>query len=362
MKKLLWWIAVSLLVFLPACGAPATPAPASPGESGEPSNLLVAVQGDVLLKREGWSEYARAVFGSPVRNGDLFKLDDGSQAKVACSDLTLVSMTPGVSGAPCKVERPVLMYKGSQVSATRAVPSSDYPTTVTPRKTKLLNSRPVLRWTEVPGTAAYKVAVRGPNLEWTAETPKTELVYPDDAPALSPGVTYKLSVDAGDRNSDQEGTPGLGFMVLGADEAQGVRDAESRIRALGLEDAPTRLLIASLYANQDLAAEAVQQLEELPEGEKGPAVQRLLGDLYLKTGLNFLAEEHYLKALEASKQADDLEGQAASHWVLGQLYELTGSSVDAVKHMQEAVVIYEKLGDSATVKQIKERLAQLQQS
>jgi Tfp pilus assembly protein PilF len=356
--------ACALSIVASACGgsdAPAAPAGDARATAGDATlNLLVAVQGDVKVKREGWSEYARALFGIPVRSGDLLKLDSGSQARVACSDLTVVEVPGGVSGAPCKVSQPVLVYKGAQVNATRAMPSSDYPVIITPRKTRLLNPRPLLRWTPVAGAEAYKVVVRGPDVEWSAETGQTEMAYPESAPQLAPGSAYKLSVTTGDRASDEEGTPGLGFTILSADEAQAVRDAEARVKALGLDDAPTRLLIASLYANRELTAEAIEQLEALSNGSQEPAVMRLLGDLYLRIGLNYLAEEHYLKALEASRQADDVEGEAAAHHVLGQLYEAMGNREAAVEHLQEAIALYEKLGDAATVKNIRERLAQIQ--
>lgn len=190
---------------------------------------------------------------------------------------------------------------------------------------------------------------------------KTDVVYPDNAPALSPGLTYKLSVTAGSRSSDEESVPGLGFSVLKIDEVQVVRDREAKIRALGLAEPPTRFLIAQLYASQDLSAEAIEQLEALSKPFKGPAVLRSLGDLYLKIGLNRLAEERYLSALELSQKANDLAGEAVVQNALGLIYrDVFGNKGEAMHRFQQATGLYQTLGDSKTVRQIQERLAVIQ--
>ena len=140
---------------------------------------------------------------------------------------------------------------------------------LSPRKTRILSSHPLLRWSAVPGAGVYKVSVRGPNLTWSADvTGTSEIAYPDGAPALQPGVTYKLSVAAGNRSSDEESAAGLGFTLLKPDEAQAVKDGEARIRALGLSDAATRLLLANLYAGQGLTAEATNQLENVAQSRR----------------------------------------------------------------------------------------------
>ena len=151
------------------------------------------------------------------------------------------------------------------------------------------------------------------------------LSYPDSAPALQPGVNYRLIVTAGDRSSSEEPGAGLGFSVLGAEEAKTVTEAEAKIRALGLAETPAALLIANVYATNGLYAEAIEALERLP-GSQEPAVLRLLGDLYVSTGLNRLAEERYLTALARSEALSDVEGQAQAHHALGRVYEAAGQS------------------------------------
>lgn len=323
-------------------------------------HTLVAVQGHLSVKREGWDQYAPALFGMVFRQGDLLRLEGNSQATLVCADLTLATVPSGIGGVPCKVTRPVLRYAGSLVNPTRADVSEDIPMVISPRKTKLLNPHPILRWTPVAGASVYTVRVQGPDLDWSTEViGATEIMYPDDAPPLLAGSTYKVTVVAGERSSAEVSEPGLGFTLLTNEEAKSVRDEEARIRALGLADTPTRFLLATLYRAWELNAEAIEQLELLAENTREPAVWRSLGDLYLKTGVNSLAEERYIQALLLSQEANDTEGQAWVQKALGLLSEARGNLQEAQEHLEKAQRLYEALGDSASVREIQERVTQL---
>lgn len=353
-------LALSAALAGAACGGAATVAPAS-GSGDTAAHLVVALQGNLSVKRLGWSDYAPAVFGMALRNGDLLRVEGGGKATVACADLTLANPGSGVSSVPCKVAKPLLTYGDSLIVPTRAEPPVGAPVILSPRKTKVLAARPLLRWAPVAGAQTYDVSVRGGSLSWsTRVSGATELVYPADAPALQPGVSYKLSVSAAGRSSDEETEPGLGFSVLKADEAQTVQAAEARVRSLGLADAATRLLIANLYAGQGLNAEAIDILRDVARSANEPAVTRTLGDLFLKTSQTRLAEEAFLAAADLSTRAGDIEGMAASHSALGLVYETFGNKAQAIEQCNQAIASYQRLGDSKTVKQIQERLASLQ--
>ncbi len=182
------------------------------------------------------------------------------------------------------------------------------------------------------------------------------MTYPSDAPDLRPGTAYRLVVEAGERSSTEEPGAGLGFELLGSAEAAAVRGAEAKVRALGLADAATRLLVANLYANHDLYAEAIGLLDPLASSGE-PAVLRLAGDLYLSIGLNRQAEERYLQALTSSQGASDAEGQAAAHAALGNIYESLGNREEAARHWQDAIAGYEQLGDQPKIAQLRALLA-----
>ena len=337
------------------CGAP-QPTPARPAGGGTESGLIVGVQGDAAVKRAGWRDYAPALFGAPLRRGDLLRLGSAGSATVACADLKLATVEGGVSGYPCQTApRTPLVYEGTLLNPTRGDNGSgDTPLVISPRKTKLLNPRPVLRWQPMPGAKSYKLSLRGTN--WIAEmSGASELPYPDSAPALQPGVTYRLVVTAGDRSSSEEPGAGLGFSVLGAAEAKAVKEAEAKIRALSLTETATALLIANVYATNGLYAEAVEGLERLP-GPQEPAVLRLLGDLYISTGLNRLAEERYTTALARSEALSDVEGMAQAQHALGRIYEALGNPAEARRHLSDALALYDRLGDAKQAAEAKAHL------
>lgn len=324
-------------------------------------HMIVAVQGQVEVKRKGGSGFAPASVGMAIRRGDLLRLDGSAQAKVACADLTVHKLPAGqLSGVPCVDARPALLvHEGSLLSPTRAEASEEIPVVVAPRRTKLLDPHPLLRWAPMPGVSDFKVGVRGPSVEWSKEVhAATSVVYPQDAPALTPGGTYKVTVVAAGRSSEETSEPGLGFMLLDAEEARKVREETERIRALGLTGETTKLLTAHLYASHGLDAEAIELLEESAKEIKVPAVLRSLGDLYARAGLYRLAEERYLKAAQLSKEADDREGQALARQALGILYrEAFGLEGEARRAFGEALELFRALGDATAVQQIQERLA-----
>jgi hypothetical protein len=359
MKRQLIVYLVFLSLAVCACGATVSPTPNATGDT--PVNLVVGIEGSISIKRQGWTDYAPAFFGMALRSDDLLRLDGSSQATVACSDLTLAKAAGGVSAVPCKGTTALLMSGGRLVMPTRADAPLEIPLILSPRKTKLLSAHPILRWSPVAGATLYKVALRGPNLSWSSDVSgKTEIAYPNDAPALAAGATYKLSVSTGAHSSDEESSPGLGFTMLKPDEAQVIRDGETRIRGLGASDAATRLLLANLYAGQGLTAEAIEQMESLITVAEEPAIVRALGDLYLKIRLNRLAEERYTQALALSQKLNDVEGQAIAQNALGLVYEALGNKSEAVQRSQKAIAWYQKLGDAKTIAQIEARIAALQ--
>jgi hypothetical protein len=325
-------------------------------------HYVVATKGELSVMREGWGAYSPARLGTILRSGDLLNLENGGQATVVCADLSVVHIPTGVSGQPCTFERSILVYRESPINTPRDLPVGEFPIVVSPRRTKLLTTHPTLRWLPVQGVITYEVSIR----EWsTTVSSKTELVYPSDAPSLQAGQVYKLKVSVGDRTSEEELMPNLGFTILNADEARAIQDWEERINAMRLDDAGSRFLVASLYASVGLEAEAIEQLEQFdalinisPESV-APSVPRYLGDLYARAGLNSLAAERYDRAIQLSSQEGDIEGEALAHRALGQIYEASGYKQGAAQHLKQALELYQQLQASQTVEELQTPLAKL---
>ncbi len=361
-------VLVLLLQFSPLLLLLQTKLLGAENDGGQAVNLAVFIEGQVSVKRKGWTNYAPVVFGTSLRIGDLLHLDESSRAKVVCSDLTLRDILPGILGVPCDGAKPVLRRPdGSMINATRSWPSDgSFPMVLSPRKTRLLSAHPVLRWTPVQGTTNYQVIVRAVNFYWARVYSATEITYPDKAPQLEAGVDYKLIVETsgpnGRSSSDEPGL-GLGFSMLGAKERKAVSEEEGRIENLGLTVGPTQFLIAHLYATHGLNAEAIQRLEGISKTFKVAAVARLLGDLYLNIGLPRQAETNYLNSLSLSMQGKDEEGQMLVHLALARIYgQALGNVKSASEHLDASLALANKLGDDYTAGEVGKTLAELKRT
>jgi hypothetical protein len=351
----------------PDSTSPPTPAPGSTANSEftDPGfNLLVAVEGEVLLKRSTWPDYHPTAFGAVLERGDLLKLSAGGQATVLCDSLTTWAVPAGApaglsSGCPQPPEAP-LVWGGAQVGNTRGFDSL-VPYIISPRMTDLLNSTPTLRWND-SGATSYNVQVRGGDLSWSqADVSQSELVYPGE-PALKPGVSYVLVVvDSNGKSSQDEGTVGLGFRLLREDEAEQIRAYGNRLAGLGLSDEIEAFALAQLYAGQNLRAEAIEILAGLVEaGHQQAAVHQLLADLYAQIGLFLLAEPRYLEAIALAETQANLEAVAASQADLAEVYFRLGKTDEAIHRLTQAQTGYETLGDTDKANEIAERLEELQ--
>src|SRR5215469_9929644 len=103
------WRPVLALLVAVTWGSPLKAAPAESSESGSiDANISVLVQGDVGVKRKGWTVYEPVVFGTNLRRGDLVRVNPSSHAKIVCSDLTIHELPVGIAGVPCNPARNVL--------------------------------------------------------------------------------------------------------------------------------------------------------------------------------------------------------------------------------------------------------------
>jgi hypothetical protein len=330
----------------------------------EPVNLIVQIDGQVKVKRPGWTVYAPVVFGTGLHAGDLVNLGEASRAKVVCSDLTLHDVPTGIGGVPCEASRVVLRREdGSLINATRGWPSDgSFPVVLSPRKTKLISDHPTLRWSPVKGAKYYTVMVRGEKLYWTTVVGSaTEVVYPETAPRLEAGMDYKMIVEGNDRSSSDEPGLGLGFSVLSPKDKKTVLLEQMQIENMGLPAGPTQFLVAHLYADHGLYAEAIERLEMISQTFKAAAVSKLLGDLYMEIGLARRAEGDYLNSLDLSQGENDDEGKMLLHKALAYIYEqVLGNREAAAVQLNAALDLARKLGDDLTASQVGTQLAKLE--
>lgn len=314
-----------------------------------------------------------------VRRGAVLELADGASATIVCGDHLAHNLKPGPNPVPCS-NNSFVNRNGSCVARTRGGDNSDgtFPIVVSPRRTLLLSRRPTFRWTPVVKPAGshdaevtYTVSLFGEEMEqvWSVQTRSTSLAYPSDRPELQPGV-YLLVVTAGPSSSEEEHVVNTGFTVLEdckpqADGpaatcvAQEVRSEVEAIRKLGLAADAEKLMVAYVYKDHELYAEAIETLNSMSDTSNAPPVVRLLGDLYGLTGLNREAERSYLKALSLPQMADDPEDKALTLSALAETYEALGSLATAKARWDEALKVYEALGDASMAAEMKQRRARI---
>lgn len=353
-----------LIAFL-TCAVPARSLSPEEMRSGsQPANFAVTAEGSVSVKRSHWTGYAPVVFGTSLRMGDVLRVGEASGVKIICSDLSLHEVSSGVSGVPCAAAvRPLLRQPdGSLVNATRSsAADGSFPVVLWPRRTKLLSRHPILRWTPIAGVTRYRVIVRGVGLYWDcAVSSTTQVVYPTNAPGLRGDTDYKLIIETAGRSSASEAGPELGFSLLDSKQRREVEEQEKRVEQLGLPHGPTEYIIAHIYANHGLYAEAMQRLEGIAGVFDQPAVARLLGDLYLYVGLTREAESRYVNSLSLAKRQTDQEGEMVAHLMLAQIYQQAFANTKLARaHLEDAIRLASAIGDEPTAGQARTRLLEL---
>jgi hypothetical protein len=195
-----------------------------------PANLVVAVQGKVMVRRQTWTGASPAVVGTVLRLGDLVAPNGVGKASILCADLTLVTSGDAPAGIPCRPDgQSELRWNGARVAPARSA-STDFPKLLYPRATDIMDGRPKIAWTAATGASSYQVSIEGPAVSGT------EYTYPVSAPILKAETDYQVVVHGGGRSSREEGVPGSGFRLVGAPRQTAVRDFERRIGAVPLTD------------------------------------------------------------------------------------------------------------------------------
>ncbi len=329
---------------------------------------IVEASGEVLLKRERWSDYHPTAVGAELYTGDLLRPAPGAIVRIQCvNGKDIVGLPEGEISSVvtyCPPQAVIVSRPQGKMISPRGTINYRIPYIISPRRTSLLNDKPTLRWNAVPDATSYTACVRGPKKAiWQTEVSGTEVVYTGDPP-LESGVDYLLIVNADTgASSQEEELPGTRkFRLLDETDARQVRSDIEQLAQKELAGEARVLSLVYLYIGYDLRAEAIEKLELLVGDEsQTAAVYRLLGDLYQQVELSFQAEERYLKAVELAKKAGDREGEAVAAAGLGTIYDVLGNPSEAIGWLSQGRDGSANLGDAERVKELEEQLRQLRQ-
>jgi tetratricopeptide (TPR) repeat protein len=230
------------------------------------------------------------------------------------------------------------------------------PVTFSPRGSRLRTFRPAVSWLQVESAEAYLVEWQNEGLEDRRfRIPAAEascqhepdgldlctFPFPADAPDLGPRTKFTLTVSAHDPTSRawfadapvEVTTPTL-------TEAQQLGAALAELKTLGFEGTALSISEAGLLASRGLYSDAVNAYRQARPSDHSPELRITLADLYLVTGLDFLAEPLYRGALTA----DSPTAKAAGAFGLGRIAYEREFFPEAAAFFEQARKGYAELG------------------
>ncbi len=364
-KKVSFCLIFILSSLLIACTQSESP-PIDKDPFGILPNMLVEVEGQVELRRTGWSNFVFAGFGTLVSPGDLLRLPVGNHAAIFCGDESTWDSGPieliadgKEHGIPCNSDHSPRPWPDT--ASLRGEDTLLVPYVILPRNSALLNSQPNLRWNTLTNIRTYTIAlISDDNKERTPiQAAGGEIEWPENWASLEYQANYVLVVEGGNRLSNENNTDnlGLGFWLLSKEKTEEVKSLESRLQSLAISQDTADMLIAELYMEYGLYNEAARLLESLLNRSEYSSVWLGLGRAYLKTGLESEAYNAFNNARDCSSSCGEREIEADALVGMG----LTGQSLEDSNQIEyyfkKAMAIYEQIGHQDGIYQI-ERMIQ----
>ncbi len=241
--------------------------------------------------------------------------------------------------------------------SVRAEP--DQPIVLSPRQTAVREPRPPLVWRALhrqgDEKAEYEIEITGLNTPYLLSAWQADCrvqpswgnmrvctsPWPEEHSGLKRGkrlfwnVGYRASIAAPlvqIRKPVRVSHPSL-------EASEQLERSLEKLVALPLNATHRSLAAAGLYAEQQLYAEALNQLQEITE--RDDALQITIGDLYLAMGLAELASERYREILATAPEAAT---EAAAAYGLGRSLSALQQLDDAIEAFRRAQEQYENGG------------------
>ncbi|NJK68012.1 MAG: hypothetical protein HC789_22500 [Microcoleus sp. CSU_2_2] len=333
---------------------------------------IIYTSGEVQLERQN-GQIVRPTAGTRIYPGDKLRTAQNGQLTIQCADLGIKAIASSEnqlnscllakerSKSDCSADLIKCPARGDGKITWNSAP---IPYIISPRRTKLLNNKPILRWNPVAGATSYKLSFRenGAKFNWEMTVSGTEAVYGGE-PVLKPGASYKLIVETntGISSENAVGEGDIEFSLLDEREMQRVKNEIGAIDKQVPNETAKKLAISNVYLNINSIAEAIEILESLPKiGVETPPIYRTLGDLYLeKLQLVPQAEFYYLKVINAAKP-DDIEELTVARYGLGQVHSAMRKNQEAMRYLRMAKDGFKSLGDLPMVEKVEKQLRDLQ--
>lgn len=341
---------------------------ASPALSLRGAHYLSAVQGDVYIRRVLRFLPQRASSGDLVKTDQILRVDPNSQVTLVCSNHTSHRLSPGTHAVSdyCPAPPPA---SETPRNLTREVFDGNQPYLLSPRNTALLSPENFLiQWhqnSDGDDTELTEITVQGRDVNWTIETSLNQIPY-DGPQTFRADFSYTVTVERGEKSSSAQ------FSVLPEFERDRVNQAVAAIQALDLEPDAAAIGLALVYLNyqhgdpdrhsNSLNLEALQVLQErIQAGTRNSQLYLLQAEAYLAMDLPLEARQGFRQTLELAEANNEQERLADSYRRLGEIAARQTEDETAREFLQNALALYEELGDQEQVENAQEQLASLGQ-
>ncbi len=323
-------------------------------------NRIVEIRGEVMLKKKNGSRYSPASVGNLLKLGDLLLPKQGSVVKVRCADGKLKRARSGVESG-LKTICPGVRYstdsRGADIFLLLLTSGFVY-------ETQFLEDKPLLRWPSVPEASRYRVRVMAADEEiWLEEIRGIQIPY--GGTALQPEVDYQLVVEAVDGEETRQ-VYQLGFQRLNEAQTKAIETKVAQIQAEDVGEEAKALMLVDYYSevgqenDPGLLMAAITTLETLvKQGNQTPVIRRMLGDLFVRTGMLRLAETRYQEALTLAKSSKNDEELAAIQDGLAHVYAAMGKLAESKMWLSQARETYMKAGTTERAELVQEWLDKL---
>jgi hypothetical protein len=336
---------------------------------------VASVQGRVELKRktaaaEGFQVITRTP--KPLNLGDQLRLSSGAIAKISCpgesktKSIQKAGERLGI-GDLCPKWKPVI-GKGPPPIESMGGNNPKIPYLISPHRTLILNATPTLRWNAVAGAIKYTVQIKhGQRTIWQTQVQETQVTYPGNL-VLQPSIPYSVTIETDNGKSSQSET-GNQFIILKDADAKVVQGEIRLINQLNFSPEVKALKLAEYYTNYEvpepaaygltdkttksyrLTADAIATLESfLKQSQSSPPLfYRMLGNFYAQTGVMRPAEQSYLQTIAQVQSLEDMEEWSLAMYGLGELYEATQDTQQALIWYGQARVGFRLLDDQREI-------------
>jgi hypothetical protein len=314
--------------------------------NGAIAHQIIETSGSVSVKKSNWADAMMMGVGTQLQAGDLLTPSGGATIKVLCDNLTVWNVPNGDTSdvaSGCEDLPDLAMDLEYHQGGT----NDAIPYVITPRNTLLMSNEFNISWNGVRNATSYLVTIEGEDgFTWSQEVEDTQVLYSGEEP-LEAGVFYLVSVVADtDVSSVEDQGAKLGFTLVVDNLIEGVETRKTAIENTDLSDEGKAIATAILYSLNNLNADAIASLETLvADGTQTALVYQMLGDLYVKTGLNSLAEASYSQAIVLASDSEDLEVLTNAQAGLAGVNILLGNHFHAGKLTQQAETGYHLLGN-----------------